>query len=58
MNAIFSNKKICWDLLFPKIFSDNNVVGLVTSGIVIKKNNGFEINPIPRQTIEDASISH
>jgi hypothetical protein len=58
MNAIFSNKKICWDLLFPKIFSDNNVVGLVTSGIVIKKNNGFEINPIPRQTIEDASINY
>lgn len=58
LNAIFSNSKICWDLLFPKIFSDENVVGLVTSGVIVKKKNGFEINPIPRQTIEESSVIH
>jgi len=58
LNAIFSNNKICWDLLFPKIFSDNNVVGLVTNGIIVKTVNGFEINPIPREIINNASVTH
>jgi len=49
LNAIFSEKKICWDLLFPKIFSNDDVIGLVTSGLISKKNGTIVVEPISNQ---------
>ena len=46
LHSILNGKKICWDLLFPKLFFNNNVVGLLTAGIVIKQNENFVIQPI------------
>ena len=58
MNGIFSDSKICWDLLFANIFSDENVVGLVTNGIILKTHNGFEIKPITKNILEAATVNH
>lgn len=57
-NAIFSNQKICWDLLFPKIFSNENVMGLVTSGIIVKNGSEYEIQPISKKIIDATKIIH
>jgi len=46
LNAILSNKKICWDLLFPKLFSQEDSIGLVSSGLVVKKASKFSVEPI------------
>ena len=58
INGIFSDSKICWDLLFPEIFSDSNVIGIITEGLIKKHNSDFIIEPISRNVLESAMISH
>ena len=56
LNAIFAKKKICWDLLFPKIFSNDDVVGLVTSGLIRKKDGTIIVESISNQLKSSSSV--
>ena len=58
LNAIFADKKICWDLLFPKIFSMDNVFGIITSGLIIKKDAKWKIQSIPNDILNCCSLGH
>ena len=58
INGIFSDSKICWDLLFPKIFSDSSVIGMITEGLIKKQDLDFIIEPISQKVLESAMISH
>ena len=46
---LFSGKKLCWRDAISKVFSDNNVVAALASGVVIKdSSNRFTLTPAAR----------
>jgi len=55
LRTLFFNKKICWDLLFNRIYS-SDVLGLLTSGIVRNKNGNFIIDPIQKKDLMASEI--
>lgn len=52
--SISSNKKICWDILLPKIFDDKNSIGLLTAGIVTLKHHKYYVESIPENYLSEA----
>ena len=46
LHSILTDKIICWDKLFPKIFSRDGALGLLTSGLVVHKDGKYSVEPI------------
>lgn len=55
LNAIISEKKICWDLLFQQSLSDENAFGLLTCGVIVKNKNEFVVKPISQEQKSSAT---
>lgn len=52
--SLYYKKRLCWDLFFNALF-DDNVIGLLTAGLVYKQKNGeFEIRKIPYDIINSS----
>ena len=46
LHSILTNKIICWDKLFPEIFSRDGALGLLTAGLVVYKDGEYSVEPI------------
>ena len=46
LHSILTNRIICWDKLFPKIFSRDGALGLLTSGLVVHKDGKYSVESI------------
>ena len=46
LHSILTDKIICWDKLFPKIFSRDDALGLLTSGLVVHKDGKYSVESI------------
>ena len=46
LHSILTDKIICWDKLFPKIFSRDGALGLLTSGLVVHKDDKYSVESI------------
>lgn len=54
LRSMIKKKRLCWDLLFDRIF-DENTIGLLSAGRVIKKdNNDIEINKISSELLRSS----
>lgn len=53
--SLHKKKRLCWDILFDKIFT-KNTVGLVTAGTIAHDKGGFLINKIPKELLETSEI--
>ena len=56
LSSMYHKKKICWDLLFPKIFR-KGVIGLLTAGIVVEESGKVVIKPLSKEVIEASEIN-
>jgi len=57
VKSIASNKKICWDVLLPRIFQDKNSIGFLTAGIVKHTNGKFTVLPVPETYLNEAELA-
>lgn len=56
LSSMYHKKRICWDLLFPKIFRQGTI-GLLTAGIVVDEGGKVIVKPISKELIEASEIS-
>jgi hypothetical protein len=55
MKSLSDKRRICWDLLFPEIFSQG-AIGLVSAGIVMKDGTGFAVRALDKKVLTESSI--
>ena len=49
--SLITRKRLCWDLLFPHVFSDQNVLGILSGGQVITRDKQIALEDIPSRVL-------
>lgn len=49
--SLITRKRLCWDLLFSHVFSDQNVLGILSGGQVITRDNQIALEDIPSRVL-------
>ena len=55
--TIAAGKRLCWDLLFPQVFSNPDVVGILSGGQVAMQRDRVDMSKINPNTLESSVIS-
>lgn len=55
LRSVIKGRRLCWDLLFDKIFQENTL-GLVSSGIVLYDKEKYGVEAIPKEVLKFSEI--
>jgi len=54
LHSLIMRKRLCWDLLFPQVFENQNVLGILSGGQVVAQDKQITLEGIPPRVLGSA----